>query len=122
MGRVYLARDAALKVPREKYAWTEEFVGRFEREAKAASLNHSHVSGYEVAGTRSRPSADLVVTGTDPPAGTSIASGSRVTLMLSGAPPEDAPSGDVAQPSSTASPSSEEDDMEEAGEAEKEDE
>ncbi len=61
---------------------------------------------------------DLVgtVTGTDPPAGTSVASGSRVALMLSGAPPADAPSRDVAQPSSTASPSSEEDDMEEAEE------
>ena len=45
MGRVYLAREVALKVLREKYARTREFVGRFEREAKAtASLNHFHIA------------------------------------------------------------------------------
>ena len=50
MGRVYLAcdmaldRDVALKVLREQYAEDEEFVERFEREAKAAaSLSHPHV-------------------------------------------------------------------------------
>jgi serine/threonine protein kinase len=43
MGRVYLAREVALKVLREKYARTGEFVGRFEREAKAAFLNHFHI-------------------------------------------------------------------------------
>ena len=50
MGTVYLARDGvldrdvALKVLREQYAGSEEFVDRFEREAKAAaSLNHPHI-------------------------------------------------------------------------------
>ena len=43
MGTVYLARDGvldrdvALKVLREQYAESEEFVERFEREAKAAA-------------------------------------------------------------------------------------
>ncbi len=47
MGKVFLARDrvlerdVALKLLREQYAESDEFVGRFEREAKAAaSLNH----------------------------------------------------------------------------------
>jgi eukaryotic-like serine/threonine-protein kinase len=50
MGKVFLARDevldrdVALKVLREQYARDEEFVGRFEREAKAAaSLNYPHI-------------------------------------------------------------------------------
>ncbi len=50
MGEVFLARDeildrdVALKVLREQYARDEEFVGRFEREAKAAaSLNYPHI-------------------------------------------------------------------------------
>ena len=50
MGKVYLAcdevldRDVALKVLREQYAEDEEFVERFEREAKAAaSLNYPHI-------------------------------------------------------------------------------
>src|SRR4028119_825815 len=50
MGKVYLAsdevldRDVALKVLREQYADDEEFVERFEREAKnAASLNHPSI-------------------------------------------------------------------------------
>jgi hypothetical protein len=50
MGKVFLARDevldrdVALKVLREQYARDEEFVGRFEREARAAaSLNYPHI-------------------------------------------------------------------------------
>ena len=50
MGKVFLARDrvlerdVALKVLREQYAESDEFVGRFEREAKAAaSLNHPNI-------------------------------------------------------------------------------
>jgi serine/threonine-protein kinase len=50
MGEVFLARDrvldrdVALKVLRTQYAQDEEFVGRFEREAKAAaSLNYPHI-------------------------------------------------------------------------------
>ena len=50
MGKVFLARDevldrdVALKVLREQYARDEQFVGRFEREAKAAaSLNYPHI-------------------------------------------------------------------------------
>ena len=50
MGKVYLAcdevldRDVALKVLREQYAESDEFVERFEREAKAAaSLNHPNI-------------------------------------------------------------------------------
>ena len=50
MGRVFLARDrvldrdVALKVLRDQYAQDEEFVGRFEHEAKAAaSLNYPHI-------------------------------------------------------------------------------
>jgi len=50
MGKVFLARDTvlerdvALKVLREQYAESDEFVGRFEREAKAAaSLNHPNI-------------------------------------------------------------------------------
>ena len=50
MGKVFLARDrvlerdVALKVLREQYAESGEFVGRFEREAKAAaSLNHPNI-------------------------------------------------------------------------------
>src|SRR5215211_6092078 len=50
MGKVFLARDeildrdVALKVLRDQYARDEEFVGRFEREAKAAaSLNYPHI-------------------------------------------------------------------------------
>ena len=50
MGKVYLARDevldrdVALKVLREQYAESDEFVERFGREAKAAaSLNHPHI-------------------------------------------------------------------------------
>ena len=50
MGEVFLARDevldrdVALKVLREQYAQDEEFVGRFEREAKAAaSLNYPYI-------------------------------------------------------------------------------
>ena len=51
MGRVFhahdrvLDRDVALKVLRDEYTRDEEFVGRFEREAKAtASLNHFHIA------------------------------------------------------------------------------
>jgi hypothetical protein len=59
MGRVYLAtdrlldRELALKVLREQYAEDEGFVGRFEREAKAAaSLNYPHiVSVYDLGTT-----------------------------------------------------------------------
>ncbi len=50
MGKVFLARDrvlerdVALKLLREQYAESDEFVGRFEREAKAAaSLNHPNI-------------------------------------------------------------------------------
>src|SRR5919107_345236 len=50
MGEVFLARDqvldrdVALKVLRNQYAQDEEFVDRFEREAKAAaSLNYPHI-------------------------------------------------------------------------------
>ena len=50
MGKVYLAcdevldRDVALKILREQYAEDEEFVERFEREAKAAaSLNYPNI-------------------------------------------------------------------------------
>jgi eukaryotic-like serine/threonine-protein kinase len=51
MGEVYLAhddlleRDVALKVLKEQYLDSEEFVRRFRREAKsAASLNHPHIA------------------------------------------------------------------------------
>ena len=50
MGRVFhahdrvLDRDVALKILRDEYTRDEEFVGRFEREAKAAaSLNYPHI-------------------------------------------------------------------------------
>jgi eukaryotic-like serine/threonine-protein kinase len=59
MGRVYLAtdrllqREVALKVLREQYAEDAEFVGRFEREAKAAaSLNYPNiVQVYDLGST-----------------------------------------------------------------------
>jgi eukaryotic-like serine/threonine-protein kinase len=50
MGKVFLAcdqvldREVALKVLRDQYAQDEDFVGRFEREAKAAaSLNFPNI-------------------------------------------------------------------------------
>ena len=58
MGKVFLAcdqvldRDVALKVLRDQYAQDEEFVGRFEREAKAAaSLNYPHIVSVYDRGT-----------------------------------------------------------------------
>ena len=58
MGKVFLAcdevldRDVALKVLREQYAEDEEFVERFEREAKAAaSLNYPHIVSVYDRGT-----------------------------------------------------------------------
>ena len=58
MGKVFLARDrvldrdVALKVLRDQYAQDEEFVGRFEREAKAAaSLNYPNIVSVYDRGT-----------------------------------------------------------------------
>src|SRR5918998_379496 len=58
MGEVFLARDqvldreVALKVLRNQYAQDEEFVDRFEREAKAAaSLNYPHIVSVYDRGT-----------------------------------------------------------------------
>src|SRR5918997_4943844 len=58
MGKVFLARDdvlardVALKVLRNQYAQDEEFVDRFEREAKAAaSLNYPHIVSVYDRGT-----------------------------------------------------------------------
>ena len=58
MGKVFLARDrvldrdVALKVLRNQYAQDEEFVGRFEREAKAAaSLNYPNIVSVYDGGT-----------------------------------------------------------------------
>jgi hypothetical protein len=58
MGKVSLARDqvldrdVALKVLRERYAQDDEFVGRFEREAKAsASLNYPNIVSVYDLGT-----------------------------------------------------------------------
>jgi eukaryotic-like serine/threonine-protein kinase len=60
MGRVYLAadrllgREVALKVLRERYAQNAEFVGRFEREARAAaSLNYPNIVQVYDLGTTS---------------------------------------------------------------------
>ena len=58
MGKVFLGRDrvldrdVALKVLRDQYAQDEGFVGRFEREAKAAaSLNYPHIVSVYDRGT-----------------------------------------------------------------------
>ena len=58
MGKVFLARDqvldrdVALKVLRDQYAQDEEFVRRFEREAKAAaSLNYPNIVSVYDRGT-----------------------------------------------------------------------
>jgi len=63
-------------------------------------------AGCEVAGTRTEPSPQPVgtVVGTDPPAGTAVASRTPVVLIVSGGP--DAPSGGSASPEASPSSSS----------------